>query len=78
MAHKVTFTMPVTDKEYEGVIPNIPAKFMEKLDTYKQLAIVHEILQSKGNSFYEKACVCADAWANEGDNSRIRYKIRHR
>ena len=78
MANKnITFTMPVTDKEFEEAIPNIPAKFYDKFETYRQLSIVHEIMNSKGSSFYEKAYNCMAEWSWD-NNKTIRYKIKHR
>ena len=76
MPKNITFTMPVTDEEYEKAIPNLPGKFYGKFETYRQLTIVHEIMKAKGESFYAKAMNCADEWSR--DNKPIRYKIRHR
>ena len=76
MPKNITFTMPVTDEEYENAIPNIPGKFFKKFETYRQLSIIHEIMKAEGNSFYEKACNCVKDWS--ANDKTIRYKIKHR
>lgn len=76
MPKNITFTMPVTDKEYEEALPCIPRKFYDKFETYRQLSIIREIMKGNGNNFYEKARNCAVEWQKQ--LSGIRYKIKHR
>lgn len=81
--HKTTVI--VSPNDYETLRKNVP-NLAEKIRTKREIAVMKEVFDAKGDTFEEKADSVLNEWETIGENPYInetivksnkRYKIRH-
>ena len=82
MGHKLNFKMEVGDNQLQIIKDKLPRKLYDELETHRELAIMREVVSSKGNNIIEKIGNTLNRWDNEDNTQSIcnntRYKLIHR
>lgn len=53
--HNVKFNIPLKSEEFTQLKNALSPSLAEKLETYKEIAIMHEVLNQEGENIQEKA-----------------------
>ena len=77
MKHNVQFTIPVNDESFHEIKDKIPRKFYEEIETRRELAIMRDVMSSKGNNILEKVDNTLKSWNEEKTTSK-RYKLKYK
>jgi uncharacterized membrane-anchored protein YjiN (DUF445 family) len=82
MGHKLKFTMEVGDNQLQIIKDKLPRKLYDELETQRELAIMREVVSSKGDNIIEKIGNTLNRWDNEDNTQSLynntRYKLIHR
>ena len=78
--HNVTVRISLNANDYETLALALPAKVHTELETKREIAIMHEVLQHEGESMIEKIDNTIDDWEAEArcETTPGYYKLQHR
>lgn len=79
--HEIKFKIKVKDEDFQSLKGKIPNKLFDEMEMRRELAIMNEVREAKGNNILEKIGNTLDAWEKENNTvktNNMRYKLKYK
>ena len=78
--HTVNFSIKIGDQLWHEAKDKLPDGIYQDIETKRELAIMHEIMNSEGKTLDEKIDNTLDKWYNEEGQTTVyeRYKLKYK
>lgn len=76
--HKVNFSIEIGDQQWHEAKDKLPKGIYQEIETRREIAIMQEVLKSKGKTIDEKIDNTLAIWYNNVEVVYQRYKLKYK